>query len=150
MVEEKKLKVVLIDYEIGEETETFTIPITIGAESNGLEGISYNRHTGRYQLIVEKGPGRLISWTPELGIITDEKLTFAWDYSGIFSDDENSNLWIVSDESETLFKCDSSANVLMTFDLPDSKYEGIAVDQNIVYAVHDDNGTLSVFKIKNN
>jgi len=150
VVEEKKLQVVLIDYDDGEELETYNLKISVGDESNGLEGISYNHQSGRYYLVVEKNPGRLIIWTPESGVIADDKLTFALDYSGIFCDVENAYLWIVSDESETLFKCDTNRNVLMTFDLPGSKYEGITIDQNILYVVNDDFGTLSIFTIKDN
>ena len=94
----------------------------------------------------------MIVWNTIYGNISTTTLTFASDYSAIFVDTENSLLWIVSDESQTVYKCDYKANVLQEYLLPGTKYEGITIDVGnmILYVVNDGSAKLDVFKIKNN
>lgn len=151
VAEERKREVVLIDYQTGKEVSRYSIPIEIGSENKGLEGISYNPNNNAYYIINEGDPGEMVTWSPQLGIIQETFMTFADDYSSIFTDNELSLLWILSDESRALFKCDYKTNVLMKFNLDISKYEGVVVDnkQNTLYLVNDKTATLEKYTIEN-
>jgi uncharacterized protein YjiK len=64
-------------------------------------------------------------------------------------DTKNALLWIVSDESRTLYQTDYYANVLKEYSLDRSKYEGITidVDNKLLYLVNDATFELSIYKI---
>jgi len=151
VVEERKRELVLLDYENGDEQGRYKINVEQGNDNKGLEGLSYNLNNKAYYIVNEDLPGEMIVWTPVYGNINTTPLTFASDYSAIFVDTENSLLWIVSDESQTVYRCDYKANVLQEYLLPDTKYEGIAVDVDnmILYVVNDGTAKLDVFNIKN-
>ena len=93
----------------------------------------------------------LCLWNPQNGIIDKIDLNFAADYSGIFVDAAKSLIWIVSDESKALFKCDYKLNVIRKYALNDNKYEGVVVDNinNLVYLVNDAASELVIYKIEN-
>ena len=151
VAEERKREIVLLDYENGNEQGRYKINVEEGNDNKGLEGLSYNLNNKAYYIVNEDLPGKMIVWTPVYGNINTTPLTFASDYSAIFVDTENSLLWIVSDESQTVYRCDYKANVLQDYLLPDTKYEGIAVDVDnmILYVVNDGSAKLDVFNIKN-
>ncbi len=90
----------------------------------------------------------MVIWDPLSGIIGEEKLNFATDYSGIFADSDHSLLWYVSDQSKSLYKCDYNSNVLLTFDLDELKYEGVVIDNDLVYLINDATGKMNIYKIK--
>lgn len=151
VAEERKREIVLLDYENGDEQARYKIDVKEGNDNKGLEGLSYSLNNKAYYIVNEDLPGEMIVWNPIYGNINTTPLTFASDYSAIFVDTENSLLWIVSDESQTVYRCDYKANVLQEYLLPDTKYEGIAVDVDnmILYVVNDGSAKLDIFKIKN-
>lgn len=151
VAEERKREVVLLDYENGNEAARYPINVAVSIDNKGLEGLSYNLNNKAYYIVNEDLPGELIVWSPLYDIIDKTELNFAGDYAAIFVDNVNSLLWIVSDESQTLYKCDYKANVLQEFILPETKYEGIIVDVEImkVFLVNDATSRLDVFKIEN-
>ena len=152
VAEERKREIVLLDYENGDEQGRYKINVEEGNDNKGLEGLSYNLNNKAYYIVNEDLPGEMIVWNTIYGNISTTSLTFASDYSAIFVDTENSLLWIVSDESQTVYKCDYKANVLQEYLLPGTKYEGITIDVDnmILYVVNDGSAKLDVFKIKNN
>ncbi len=149
IVEERKREVVLLNYDTGEEMERFDIAVKVNEENKGLEGISWSSANYAYYLLNENSPALMMVWKKNAGIISEVDLNFASDYSGIFVDNKEGNLWIVSDESQMLFRCDYNARVLEKFELNFSKAEGIAVDyeNNVVYVVSDKLSKLFVYKI---
>jgi len=151
VAEERLREIVLIDYDNGNEISRFPIDVDNNNDNKGLEGLSYNLNNKAYYIVNEDLPGELIVWNPKYDIIEKIGLTFAEDYSAIFVDSKNSLLWIVSDDSQTLYKCDYKTNVLMEFILPDTKYEGIVVDIEAMTAsfVNDGTAKLEVFNIIN-
>lgn len=151
VAEERKRQIVFLDYPNGIEQERFDIATGGSTDNKGLEGISFNTNNSAYYLVNEDVPGELIVWNKQFGNISTTELRFASDYSAIFVDKRNGLLWIVSDESQALYKCDYNANVLKEYALPYTKFEGIAVDieQQLVYLVNDKSFKLFVFKIKN-
>ncbi len=150
VTEERKRQLVILDYTEGKERQRADIPTGGNTENKGLEGVSYNRNNRAYYLVNEDLPGELILWSPSAGIISTAQLNFAADYSGIFADAQNGFIYIVSDESRALFKCDYNAKVITEYPLPDTKFEGVAVDgnKNLVYLVNDKTGKYFIFKIK--
>jgi uncharacterized protein YjiK len=151
VTEERKREVVLMDYTSGDELGAYPIDVEVNNENSGLEGISYSHTNQAYYIVNEQLPGVLIVWNPQHGIINSRTLNFADDYSAIFVDTKNSLLWIVSDQSQTLYQTDYNANVLKEYPLDRSKYEGITidVDNNLLYLVNDATFELSIYKILN-
>lgn len=151
VVEERKHQVVILNYPEGEEQQRFDIATGGTTDNKGLEGISYNSNNKAYYIVNEDVPGELIVWNQQFGNISTNELHFASDYSAIFVDTKNAFLWIVSDESQTLYKCDYNAKVLKEYPLPNTKFEGITVDvdEQLAYLVNDLTFKLYVFKILN-
>ncbi len=149
VAEERKKEIVLLDYENGNEIERFQINTGGSTQNKGLEGISYNPNNTAYYIVNEDLPGELIVWNKQFDIISKTELHFAGDYSAIFVDIHNAALWIVSDESKAVYKCDYNAKVLKEFSLPRDKFEGITIDveNKILYLVNDSSGELYIYKI---
>lgn len=149
VVEEADREVTLIDYSSGNKIETYKINIPSNSPNSGLEGISYNTNNKLYYIVNEVNPDLLITWDPITGILGEETLSFAIDYSGIFADADHSLLWFVSDQAKSIYKCDYNARVLEIFNLDALKYEGIVVDGNMIYMVNDATGKLYHYQIVN-
>jgi uncharacterized protein YjiK len=150
VAEEADREVTLINYTSGQKIETYKIDISFGADNSGLEGISYNLNNKLYYIVNETNPDLMVVWNPVSGIINKDQLDFASDYSGICADAAHSLLWIVSDQSERVYKCDYNANVLLQFELDELKFEGIAIQDDLIYLVNDATAELNVYQIKNN
>ena len=150
VAEERKREVVLIDYTNGNEISRHKINVAIGSENKGLEGISYSNNNLAYYLVNEDLPGQMIVWNETHDIINKTDLHFAGDYSAIFVDTKNANVWMVSDESQFLYKCDYNAKVLKEYVLPETKYEGLTIDveNQLAYLVNDASAELKIFKIE--
>ena len=149
VVDESLRSVTLVDYNSGHDLETYPIDILYGSLTNGLEGISYNISNKDYYIVNEKDYGMLVVWNPLSGLISQSLLQFAADYSGIYTDVESSVLWIVSDESKRVYKCNLNAEVTMTYNLDALKYEGIVIDNDLIYLVNDATSKLNVYRVKN-
>lgn len=150
VAEEADREITFIDYDSGNKLETYKINISVGSDNSGLEGVSYNLNNKLYYIVNETNPDLMIIWDPVSGIISEKKLDFAADYSGIFTDSDHSLLWYVSDQSQSLYKCDYNSNVLLIFSLDELKYEGVVVDNDLVYLINDATTRMNVYKIKNN
>ncbi len=150
VAEERLREIVLVDYELGNELSRYHIDVENNNDNKGLEGLSYNLNNKAYYIVNEDLPGELIVWNPKYDIIEKSELNFAIDYSAIFVDHNNSLLWILSDESQTLYMCDYKANVLMEFLLPKTKYEGVIVNYDLMkaYFVNDGTAKLEVFDME--
>jgi len=151
ITEERKREVVILDYATGNEQARYHIDVEIGADNAGLEGISYNDNNNAYYLVNEDLPGEMIIWNPQFGIIDQISMNFADDYSAIFVDNQNALLWIVSDQSQALFKTDYNTKVIQEYTLERTKFEGITIDidNNLLYLVNDATAELSIYKIVN-
>jgi len=150
VAEERLREIVIVDYELGNELSRYHIDVENNNDNKGLEGLSYNLNNKAYYIVNEDLPGELIVWNPKYDIIEKSELNFAIDYSAIFVDHNNSLLWILSDESQTLYMCDYKANVLMEFLLPKTKYEGVIVNYDLMkaYFVNDGTAKLEVFDLE--
>lgn len=148
LAEEAKFTVVELD-SLGNEIQRFKLDTVRNAKKKGLEGISYDSLEDTFYLLNEDNPGLLIKWQVNSGVIAQTRLSFAEDYSGIFFDESDRSLWIISDQSKRLFHCDLEGNVKQSFNLPINKAEGVVVDHdnNRVYIVSDQERKLFVFSL---
>lgn len=150
ITEERKRNVVIMDYTSGEIIGDYHIEIPSGSENSGLEGIAFDNNSRVYYLLNEINPGEMILWTPEEGIIAENNLTFAEDYSGIYI--ESGILWMVSDLSQMLFACNYKGEPITKYQLNRSKYEGVVFESSseTVYLVNDATAELAHYQINKN
>tara|TARA_B100000959_G_C14971427_1_gene619878 strand:- start:76 stop:1071 length:996 start_codon:yes stop_codon:yes gene_type:complete len=115
----------------------------------GLEGIALNETNGHIYLLKEKDPGILIELDHEFNMLQFNSLFFAQDFSGIWYDQTYNQLWIVSDQEKTVFKCDTTGAVLKSYSIQNEKMEGIAADieNKRVYLVNDVNDKLYIYEL---
>lgn len=148
IAEEAESKLIELDSN-GNEINAFMIDINRGSKKKGLEGLTYDARNKIFYILNEAEPGLLIKWQVNTGILSQKQLQFAQDYSGIFFDNADQSLWIVSDQSQKLFYCDLDAKVKQSFDLGFPKAEGIVVDiaNNRLYIVSDSEKKLYIYKI---
>lgn len=148
VAEERLYQITQLD-SLGNLLNTYPLYISHDKVNKGLEGICFSLQNQSFYLLNEASPGLLINWLPESGVIGTFNLSFAEDYSGIFSDAEDKNLWIISDQSQELFYCTNQGKVLQSFDLDFPKAEGIVVDLSSerLYIVSDSERKLFTYKI---
>ena len=132
----------------GDELQRISIPGSTEG-SGGLEGITFNPNTNHFYLLKEKDPGVLIILDSLYNLKNYIRVYFANDFSGIFYDQINNKLWIISDQDSKVFLCDLLGNVIKSFSVDVSKAEGIAVDieKNRIYIVSDLEEKLYVYKL---
>jgi len=63
----------------------------------------------------EKKPRLLITLDENLAELSRDTLNFSKDVSGIYYDTIDTTLWILSDESQSIYKTDLSGNVIEQF-----------------------------------
>ncbi len=142
-------------------------------KNKGLEGMTWNTHTGTVFVMKEGRPGLLVEVSPDLQTIKDHKLLNEdngfrdtnlsgdeSDFSGICYDATRSAFWIVSDKAKRVYLYDWPANqVIQSAPLgygKDGDYEevekaeGVAVDPqaNRLYVVSDKEARLYVFDVR--
>jgi len=147
IVEEDSSQLVQLDT-LGNELNRVKV---IGAGGNsGLEGITINSSNNHFFLLKEQDPGVLIELDESFNLLRYQRINFAFDFSGIFYESQNQHLWIVSDQSEVVYKCDLGGKVLIEYPIDVKKAEGIAVDitNDLVYIVSDSYEELYLFSIK--
>lgn len=146
VAEEDSSLIVQIDT-LGNIIKSISVPGSQG--DNGLEGITINSSNGHFFLLKEQNPSALIELDSSFSLLRFKRMTFAFDFSGIFYEPNNQHLWIVSDQSEKVFKCDLNGKVLTEYQIDIRKAEGISIDSanNLVYIVSDSYERLYCFSI---
>ena len=145
----------------------------MGGENKGLEGITWNSHTGTYFVLKEGEPGLLVELSKDLktilshvlldrrnGFVDPDKPDRKVDFSGLCHDPSRSLLWIVSDKAQRLYFYDLGRNRVV-HSVPLSytengnqgrieKAEGLAYDSETgrVYIVSDEHARLYVFEAR--
>ncbi len=147
VVEERKRELVQLDSE-GNEINSRHLDIEQNDTNKGLEGVAFNPKNNHIYLLNEKNPGLLIELDESGKIIKQTDLDFAIDYSGIFYEQTEDVLWIVSDKSKSISKCDLNGKKLNSYKIKESKAEGIVVDPDLkmIYVVLDGLDKLQVYK----
>lgn len=149
VIEEKNRKIVKTEMN-GNFIEEYNFPEYNSNSNSGPEGITYNFNSGHFYILNEKSPGMLVDWFPQSGVSAEYDLSFADDYSGICYDKNENALWIISDNSKTLSKCNLTGKVIKTYKINIEKAEGIAInsEKNEIYIVSDSEEKLYVLEIK--
>ncbi len=145
----------------------------MGGENKGLEGITWNSHTGTYFVLKEGEPGLLVELSKDLktilshvlldrrnGFVDPDRPDLKVDFSGLCHDPLRSLLWIVSDKAQRLYFYDLGRNRVV-HSVPLSytengnqgrieKAEGLAYDSETgrVYIVSDEHARLYVFEAR--
>jgi len=117
--------------------------------SGGLEGVAINENNGHIFLLKEKDPGVLIELDQDFNVVQYKRIYFADDYAGLWYEKAHNLLWIVSDQEKSVFKCDTTGNVLKSYSIPLDKMEGIAVDMENkqIFMVNDSNDRLYIYDL---
>ncbi len=120
-----------------------------GERNSGLEGITFNPLTGHFYVLNEKNPSLLIELNDEFEVISIDTLKFSKDVSGIFYDETDNVLWILSDENQLVVITDLNGKPLKKMNISVVQPEGIAVDKkkNRLYIVSDSREALYVYDI---
>ncbi len=149
-VEERLRSIEQLDLQ-GNPVGHFDIVVENNDDNAGLEGIAYNSVNKCFYLLNEQNPGLLIITDEHFNILKEKRLEFADDYSGICIDEISQELWIVSDLSATVVRCNPDGDPIEQFRIPVSNPEGIAIDfkKHKLYVVSDREARLYTFTIKN-
>lgn len=137
----------IVEYDMG--TSSFIkhkIDYKNTTANSGLEGVAYNMNDETIFILNEKDPGLLIRLNPNYTIKSSIELDFAADFSGIFHESATDNLWIVSDQSKTINKCNLLGKLMESYPINVTKAEGIAISNDKIYVVSDAEAKLYVFK----
>jgi uncharacterized protein YjiK len=148
VVLERTREIVIVDTSGNEIKRT---KLNLKGEPNaGPEGITFNSDNNRFYVVNEKNPRLLIELDEDLIELNRKVLRFASDFSGIFYESNEKVLWIISDESKLIAKCDLEGNLKAKTNLKVQQAEGIAVDYDNkkLYVVSDLTEELFVFEIK--
>jgi len=147
IVLERSREIVILDTA---GTELKRVKINLEGELNsGLEGITYNKSIKHFYIVNEKNPPLVIELDGDLNEVRRDTIKFAADVSGIFYDENDSLLWILSDEDQMVVKTDMELNIIAKFKISVLQPEGITINSNgdRMYIISDIEEKLSVYKI---
>ena len=147
VVLERTREVVILDTS-GNELKRAKLDLE-GELNSGLEGITYNRRDKIFYILKEKKPRLLLTLDKNLIELNRDTLDFAKDFSGIFFDDIDNILWIISDESERIFKTNLEGVSIEEFKIKVKQPEGITLNKarTKLYLVSDATENLYVFEL---
>jgi uncharacterized protein YjiK len=147
VVLERTREVVIIDTS-GKEINRAALNLK-GELNSGLEGITYDPVRKIFYVLNEKKPRLLITLDEELNELSRDTLNFSKDVSGIFYDNIDSTLWILSDESQRIFKTDLTGNPIKEYKINVTQPEGITLNEarTKLFIVSDKTENLYVFNL---
>jgi len=118
-----------------------------GFANHGLEGITYVPPASGFWVTNEKDPRLLIRLQPNDTEAQRFPFEASGDLSGLCYDPEGPFLWLISDESQAIYKLNVQGNVLKFWNIPVVKGEGIALaPENKIFVVSDSESRLYVFE----
>ncbi len=108
------------------------------------------REEKKFYVLNENNPQLLIALDSNLVEQNRDTISFSKDVSGIFFDDIDNTLWILSDESQRIFKTDLSGNPIEEFKIKIKQPEGITFNKTRtkLYIVSDKTENLYVFDLE--
>jgi uncharacterized protein YjiK len=147
IVLERTREVVILDT-AGNELKRVTLNLE-GELNSGLEGITYNPEKKKYYVLNEKKPALLLILNEDLIEQSRDTLNFVKDVSGIFFDDSDNTLWILSDESQCIVRTNLQGNPIEEFKIKVAQPEGITLNKSRtkLFLVSDVTGNLYVFDL---
>ena len=151
---ENSYKLIEFNFVTGNVIGSHTMSYTNMGSSSGIEGVTYNPTTNEIYFLNEKDPGALIVADNSFSVTNEYVLSFAGDYSASYYVVETGLLWLGSDNSSAIYKCNINGTVIETIPLllggnNLDKLEGIAIDyaNQLLYAVTDGGQELLVYEI---
>ena len=101
------------------------------------------------RIINEKNPYQIIALNSDFSIQKKFDINSFIDLSGLCYDSHLDQFWVVSAESQVLFRWNQSKGIIEQFDVLLKTPEGVAVDwdNNLIYVVSDSEAKLYIFKI---
>jgi uncharacterized protein YjiK len=158
VVEERLRQVVQFDT-LGNEIARYQVDVEVRNQNDGLEGITIDPVTNRVFVVNEKNPRVLIELDLLRGFDRQEIRRSHMDFgapedvrgldlSGLFYDEADGLLWLVSDEARAVFVLDRTGRPLAAFDAGQPDLEGIAIirSNSRIYLVSDELQTLFVYE----
>lgn len=144
---ERNREVVILDTS-GKELNRAKLDLK-GKLNKGIEGICFNTSKNQFYFVNEKEPGLFFNTDTNFNIISKKEITFAKDYSDICYVAEDSSLWILSDESQKVFRVDINGKVIKEYKINVKQPEGLAVDykQKKLFIVSDKTGKLYEYSL---
>jgi uncharacterized protein YjiK len=131
-------------------TELKRIKLNLEGELNsGPEGIAYNPGNQHFYILNEKKPALFVELDKNLNMIRKDTIKYCQDLSGLYFDEVNQILWMLSDESQLVIKTDLNGKPLEKIDITIPQPEGITLskDGKQLYIVSDNKETLYVFDV---
>jgi uncharacterized protein YjiK len=148
VVLERKREIVIVDTS---GTELRRVKVDLQGElNNGLEGITYDPDNKKFFVLNEKNPCLLLTFDENLNELSRDTLSFIKDASGIHFDAKSKFLWILSDESQCVTKCDLKGIPIKKYFITIAQPEGLTIDKagKKMYIVSDINDALYVFSLE--
>ncbi|MFC2119748.1 SdiA-regulated domain-containing protein [Bacteroidota bacterium] len=121
----------------------------VGELNSGPEGIAFNPENRHFYILNEKKPSLFVELDEQLNIIKKDTLKFCKDVSGLYFDEVNQLLWMLSDESQLVIKTDLNGKLLEKIKITIPQPEGITLseDGRKLFIVSDNKETLYVFNV---
>ncbi len=144
-IDEREGEIIQIDT-TGDEIGRYEVPPTNNIPSS-IEGISINGTGDRIYVLNERDPRLLMVFDEQFSLLNRYELNFSEDCSGLAFDETTDCLWILSDASRTITRCDLRGEPLSRFQLDIKEAEGITLDpeQKFIYIVSDSREKLYVY-----
>ncbi len=148
VLEEKKRKVIKLTTG-GQVLDTFQLDIPMQNLNDGPEGIAYNPLEKHFYVVNEKNPPVLFVYDTLFNKLNEYTLNFAKDYSSLDYDPVQNKLWILSEESKLLARCDLKGKPDRIFktNVPDGEGVVIDLENELIYIVCDNTSRLFVFRL---
>ncbi len=148
VLEEKKRMVIRLTLG-GQVLDTFKLDIPMQNINDGPEGITWNPLEEHFYVVNEKNPAILYVYDTLFQKIDQYPLSFAKDYSALDYDPTQNKLWILSQESKILARCNlrGDPEILYNTNVPDGEGLVIDMENERIYIVCDDTSRLFVFRL---
>ncbi|MEI6866714.1 SdiA-regulated domain-containing protein [Flavicella sp.] len=119
------------------------------SKNKGLEGICYHSKKQSLYVVNEARPKQLLKISRKGKIKKKYDLKFAKDISGMVYDAKLDVFWVLSDESQALYKVNSKGKKLQKIPLEIKKPEGVCIDRNRrLYIVSDLTSELFIYQLE--
>ncbi len=158
VVEERSREIVIFDTS-GNEIDRYKVDVEMTNLNDGLEGITINPENDHIFVVNKRLPRALIEMNVTAGARLDQirytPMNFGAEedadglsLAGLFFDNVDGVLWMVSDEARAVFVLDLDGRPLAAYDAFEKDLESIALirDDNRIYLASDGNHTLFAFE----
>lgn len=119
----------------------------LGERNSGPESVAFDENSSVFYTLKEQSPGLLLTLDQNLHEISRTSLNFAQDYSAMSYDSTRGHLWVMSDQSKSMFVLDSDMKIQTAFSADIPQPEGLSVDYlaRKLYVVCDKTSMLYIF-----